>query len=127
MAQTEMDSATVRADYDVWAATYDSVNNPTRDLDAVVLRTQPLPLSGARIIEIGCGTGKNTGWLAEHAQHFVAIDFSELMLEHARRRVTSDRVRFVRHDILDPWPVPDGSADLVVSNLVLEHIPDLRL
>lgn len=55
----------------------------------------------------------------------IAFDFSERMLDQARRRVTSDRVRFLCHDASERWPIPDRSADLVLDSLVLEHIADL--
>ena len=47
------------------------------------------------------------------------------MLDVARRRVRSERVRFVEHDITRPWPVEPASIDVVVGNLVLEHVRDL--
>jgi len=115
----------VKVAYDIWAQTYDDCENPTRDLDAVVLRAQQFKLAGARVIEIGCGTEKNTIWLAEQAAEVVAFDFSEKMLQMARKRVRSERVRFDVHDIREPWPVPDQFADFVICNLVLEHIEDI--
>jgi malonyl-CoA O-methyltransferase len=75
---------------------------------------------------VGCGTGKNTIFLAEHARHVVAMDFSAEMLERARARVNAAHVDYRRHDIRQPWPLRAASADLVVGNLVLEHVDDLR-
>ena len=63
--------------YDRWAATYDADKNATRDLDAIVVRKAPLALEGREVLELGCGTGKNTSYLAEHAARVVAMDFSE--------------------------------------------------
>jgi len=114
----------VKAAYDAWAASYDTDRNLTPFATAV-LRKQPFQLSGASVVEMGCGTGANTVWLAEQAQGVIAFDFSDRMLEQARRRVTSDRVRFLQHDVSDPWPIPDQSADLVLDSLVLEHVADL--
>lgn len=44
--------------------------------------------SGDRLLEVGCGTGQITGWLAEavHPAEVVAIDFSEAMLQRARAK-----------------------------------------
>jgi ubiquinone/menaquinone biosynthesis C-methylase UbiE len=55
------------------------------------------------------------------------MDFSAGMLAKAEARVASlptgsAPVRFVRHDVRDPWPVEDASVDLVVVMLVLEHV-----
>ncbi|MEZ4587954.1 MAG: class I SAM-dependent methyltransferase [Gemmatimonadales bacterium] len=111
--------------YDRWSAQYDSDRNPTRDLDARVLRDTPLPLDGARVVELGAGTGKNSVWLAERAAQVIALDLSPGMQRVARERSGSLPVRQVRHDVRAGWPIRTGTADLVVSNLVLEHVEDL--
>jgi len=111
--------------YDRWAAQYDRDRNATRDLDAEVVRRTPLRVEGRRVLELGCGTGKNSVWLAERARELVALDFSAGMLEVARGRVRAPNVRFVEHDIRAPWPIATGEADVVVGNLVLEHVEDL--
>lgn len=116
----------VEAAYDRWAEVYDSNANATRDLDAVVLRAQRLDLAGADVLEVGCGTGKNTGWLAAEARSVVAMDLSEGMLSRGRERVRTSRVRFVRADLRAAWPVADGGFDVVVADLVLEHLEHLR-
>lgn len=111
--------------YDTWAATYDDDLNATRDLDAAVVRQVPLAVSGADVVELGCGTGKNTAWLAGRARSVVALDFSPGMLAKARARVPDAHVRFVEHDLRDAWPLSAESADVIVGNLVLEHLEQL--
>lgn len=111
--------------YDRWAATYDEDPNRTRELAGEVLRAQGLELTGRRVVEVGCGTGRNTAWLAARAASVVGLDVSEGMLARARAHVAAPGVRFVRHDIREPWPLADGSAELVVAMLVLEHVDAL--
>ena len=111
--------------YDLWAAHYDDDANVTRDLDALVIRRVPLDVAGHDVLEVGCGTGKNTIWLANAARHVIAMDFSLGMLEQARQRVSAANVSFVRHDVRRAWPVSDRTMHVVVANLVLEHIDDL--
>lgn len=111
--------------YDRWSRRYDDDHNATRDLDARVVRQSPLHLSGARVLELGCGTGKNSQWLATQARELVGLDFSPGMLDVARRRVPGAHVRFVERDITHPWPAEPASVDVVVGNLVLEHVRDL--
>src|SRR3954470_12458448 len=111
--------------YDRWSRQYDDDQNATRDLDALVLRQVSLHLAGARVLEVGCGTGKNSAWLVTQARELIALDFSPGMLDVARRRVPSSRARFVEHDITRPWPVESESVDVVVGNLVLEHVHEL--
>lgn len=114
-----------RAAYDAWAADYDNDENATRDLDAVLLRAAALPLRGTSVVEFGAGTGKNTVYLASEARRVTALDFSAGMLARARQRCPEPHVEFLEHDLRDPWPVASGEADLVVGNLVLEHLSDL--
>jgi len=51
---------------------------------------------GIDLLEVGCGTGQITGWLADQVApgRVVAVDFAEAMLECARRKVTTAEFRF---------------------------------
>jgi len=111
--------------YDRWAGCYDASPNITRDLDAEVLRRVPLDVAGRDVLELGCGTGKNTAWLGERARTVLGLDFSVEMLARSRRLVRAPHVRLVRHDIRRSWPARDASMDAVVGNLVLEHVREL--
>lgn len=116
----------IQSAYNEWSDIYDSNINRTRDLDAEVTR---LILTGRlfpSIVELGCGTGKNTEFLATLGESVLAFDFSEKMLAKARQKVTASHVRFAWADITQPWNCPADSVDLVTCNLVLEHIQDLN-
>jgi len=76
-------------------------------------------------LELGCGTGKNTGLLSKISESVLALDFSEGMIEQARQKPTSTKVEFRVADLTQVWPSQNNSYDLVVCNLVLEHIEDL--
>ncbi len=115
----------VAAAYDRWATEYDSDENRTRDLAAAQLRASGLHLAGRRVLEIGCGTGRNTVWLAEQARSVLGLDFSEGMLRQATARSLPPHVRFQRHDLREPWPLADDAVDVVVAMLVLEHVEHL--
>lgn len=112
--------------YNGWSSTYEAVANPTRDLAAAALRQRALDLPNRDVLEIGCGTGLNTRYLAGHARRVVALDFSTGMLEQARRNVEATNVRFVQQDIRLKWNVDDRAIDLIICTLVLEHIENLR-
>ena len=119
----------VEAAYTKWSETYDSDPNRTRDLDAIVTRQW---LGGRRfgaILEIGCGTGKNAEFLATIADRVTAVDFSPGMLGQAAAKAEAqgfaERVDFAIVDVAQPWPLADGQFDLIVCNLVLEHVANL--
>jgi ubiquinone/menaquinone biosynthesis C-methylase UbiE len=111
--------------YTDWSTTYDRDRNLTRDLDETITRETLMKLRCKEVIEIGCGTGKNTTLLAQIGQRVRALDFSEGMIEKARTKLSHDNVTFEVADITQPWPFGTQSVDLVVCNLVLEHIKDL--
>jgi len=117
---------TIQDAYTDWSATYDSDRNLTRDLDQRVARQQLAKLRCKSILELGCGTGKNTPLLASIGEHVLALDFSAGMIEKARAKVTSPNVIFEIADINQRWPSKDQSFHLIVCNLVLEHIEDLN-
>ena len=116
----------IAAAYNEWAETYDTNPNRTVELAGQVLRKVDLTVNGRTIVEIGCGTGRNTEWLATRASSITALDFSEEMLRRARARVTEPHVRFVQHDVRTKWPLADDSADVIIAMLVLEHVEYLK-
>ncbi len=109
--------------YNNWAETYDSVENKTRDLEANAIRSVLKDTQANRILEIGCGTGKNTAWLVKKCDQLIAVDFSKEMLQVAQQKIKNNKIIFAEADITKPWTF--GSADLITCSLVLEHIEDL--
>ena len=111
--------------YNNWSDMYDSNDNLTRDLDRQILREVLAGQHLDSILEIGCGTGKNTEFLAQIGTRVHALDFSEGMVEKAKEKVKSKNVRFEMADLTVRWPCEDSAYDLIVCSLVLEHIADL--
>ena len=111
--------------YNDWASQYDSNDNKTRDLEAKALGETLANIPFKTCLEIGCGTGKNTVWLIEKADHIAAVDLSEEMLAKAKEKISSDRVQFIQADITTAWTFRKSLYDLVSFSLVLEHIENL--
>ena len=109
-------------DYDAWAYQYDSNINPTRDLDKAITKKSLSNLNFSNVLELGCGSGKNTEWLITRANKLVGLDFSASMLNLARNKITSKKVTFINADLNEKWPVNNNSFDLITINLTLEHI-----
>ena len=108
--------------YNAWAYQYDNNINPTRDLDKTVIKESLSNLDFFKVLELGCGSGKNTEWLITKADKLVGLDFSKNMLDLARKKITSQKVSFINADINEKWPVNNNSFDLATINLTLEHI-----
>ena len=75
---------------------------------------------GARVLELGCGTGLILAQVAEIADKAVGIDLSEGMAQHARERGLDVRIGSVCD-----LPFDDDEFDLTYSFKVLPHIPDI--
>jgi malonyl-CoA O-methyltransferase len=111
--------------YNEWSGIYDSNENLTRDLDRKVTRETLAGRFFESVLELGCGTGKNTEFLVQIGANVHALDFSVGMVEKAKQKVKAGNVRFLMADLTKRWPCEDEAYDLVVCNLVLEHIEDL--
>ncbi|XID91306.1 class I SAM-dependent methyltransferase [Paenibacillaceae bacterium WGS1546] len=119
---------------------HDSIYRHEADMYHELIAKQPdlrsvveelAPVAGADIVDLGAGTGRLSAALAPGARSLVALDASEAML-----RIAADRLRQAG---LDNWsvrvadhrrlPLPDASADLVVSGwsvcyLTADSVPD---
>ena len=115
----------IKDSYNIWAESYDRMENKTRDLEKTAIRKTLMGYKFNDVIELGCGTGKNTQWLVKRAKHLIAVDFSEEMISKARNKIKSDKVNFLELDITKSWKIKNNSADLISCSLVLEHISDL--
>jgi malonyl-CoA O-methyltransferase len=115
----------VRGGYDRWAAIYDHDANPLPALEEPIVRRAIGEPRGLSVLDLGCGTGRHALWLAAGGATVTAVDFSEGMLEEARRKPGAEQIRFLCHDLHTSLPLGDGEFDLVVSGLVLEHLREL--
>lgn len=81
---------------------------------------------GARVIDLGCGTGANVVHLAERGFDATGTDFSSVALDKARARArtagVADRCRFVRADLTDPDVDLDGPYDLLIDFGALDDL-----
>lgn len=118
----------VQQAYNVWANNYDTVENKTRDLEARALRASVSAIENVEnsdVLEIGCGTGKNTEFLRTKAGRLIGADFSAAMLEKARAKITAENVEFRQLDLREDWGFPANRFDLLVCSLALEHFENL--
>jgi len=76
---------------------------------------------GARVLELGCGTGLILARIAEIAEEAVGIDLSEGMAQRARERGLDVCIGSVCD-----LPFEDDQFDLTYSFKVLAHIPDIE-
>ncbi len=86
---------------------------------------------GERVVDIGCGAGIDSLVAAKKVGsegRVIGVDMTEAMLDKARRSSNEagfNQVEF-RHGHIENLPVPDGWADVVISNGVLNLTPDKK-
>jgi len=83
-----------------------------------------LPTTWGRALDFGCGAGRLSQALAEHAEAVVGVDVSAPMLDTARELDRSGgRCTFLLNEAPDLRLLPDDGMDLVVTERVLQHLP----
>ncbi|MBA6153070.1 class I SAM-dependent DNA methyltransferase [Gelidibacter maritimus] len=112
--------------YNIWADQYDTNSNKTRDLDTKSTIETLNKFDFSKVIELGCGTGKNTTFLLKKADEIIGLDFSQEMLNKAKDKIKDERVEFRRADLTAEWNIENNYADLITCSLVLEHIEKLN-
>lgn len=77
------------------------------------------------VVDLGAGNGFLTLPLARTARRVVAVDLSRPMLDDLEARAISERQKNIDRVVADlaSLRLPDDSADLVVSNYALHHLP----
>ena len=95
----------------------DERSRPFFDLLALVR-----PWAGAKVVDLGCGTGELTRTLHRTvgASETLGIDSSEAMLAKSAAHA-GDGVSFARGDIAE---LGEGTWDVVYSNAALQWLPD---
>lgn len=116
---------TIRAGYDRWSAIYDHDANPLPPLEEPVVWSALGKVRGMNVLDLGCGTGRHSFWLASQGATVTALDFSPGMLEQAQRKSEAEKIKFMVHDLHQPLPLASEMFDVVVSGLVLEHLQKL--
>src|ERR1051326_6922424 len=84
---------------------------------------------GERVVDVGSGAGIDSliaARMVGSEGRVIGVDMTPAMLEKARRSASEGGLRQVgfREGLVERLPVPDGWADVVISNGVLNLMPD---
>jgi 2-polyprenyl-3-methyl-5-hydroxy-6-metoxy-1,4-benzoquinol methylase len=83
-------------------------------------------IAGKRVLDLGCGFGQFSRWLAgEGAASVLGIDLSEKMLERARAETGSAAISYKRGD-LEHIELEPLAYDLVVSSMALHYVANFH-
>ena len=89
-----------------------------RDLPAIANKY----ISGDRVLDYGCGTGRSSRLLSERGYEVAAVDVSKEMLRKAREVSDKEKYVYITSGVI---PAKDGEFDAVVSTLTFFEIPTL--
>ncbi|GAB4086009.1 class I SAM-dependent methyltransferase [Myceligenerans cantabricum] len=81
-------------------------------------------VDGARVLDVGCGNGRNGRWLAERGAHVVGVDLAAAVLDEVRPTLP-DRMAVHALDILRE-PLPGGPFDLIYDSGCFHHLAPHR-
>jgi len=120
-------------DYTVFSEDYSKLDgyNPDADLQlGCGLPTQYAMIQkGDTVVDLGSGAGNDcfiARALTGDEGRVIGLDFTEEMLAKARKNTASlgfSNVEFVKGEI-EKIPLPENTADVVVSNCVMNLVPD---
>lgn len=103
---------------------YDAVyQKPERQRDIAFLKQYlPQRFAGLSLLEIACGTGYWTQFIAPTSSRTLAIDIMPEALEYARRRPGTEHTQFV---VADAYALPPGLGRFQAAfvGLWLSHVP----
>lgn len=108
--------------YELWAGSYppEAHNALMRTEERAMLAWLPRSLSGTRLVDVGCGSGRYLLHGLRRGATCVGVDLSAAML----RRAASLSLPVVRGDLLR-LPIESGWADRAVCALTLGHTTSL--
>jgi SAM-dependent methyltransferase len=117
----------LRTTFDEDAERYDRARPryPAQMFDDLAAAAVP---PGARVLEIGCGTGQATIALAERGYRIVAVELGPDMAAVARRNLARFTAVEVITAAFEDWPLPDEPFDVVFSATAFHWIdPAIRV
>jgi SAM-dependent methyltransferase len=121
--QRHYQTVDVREGYRRWSGIYDE-GLAEGLLDIALLEGLSVEWRVARAVDLACGTGRIGAWLvARGTQRIAGVDLTPEMLAVARQRGVYERIEC---EDACATSLEGGSADLVVSVLAVEHMPDIE-
>lgn len=79
---------------------------------------------GSKVLELGCGVGRDAAFFAKNGHDVTATDLSDVVIERNKRMLGDLGIRFQALDMQARLPFEDSGFDLVFANLSLHYYTD---
>lgn len=121
------DQLAMQSYYSARAPEYDQIYlRPERQSDLTAIQSWlPPKFSDAKVLEVACGTGYWTQFIAPVAAHVLAIDVAPETLAIARSRISAQEVMFLTGDAY-ALPIDNGKFDVAFAGFWFSHVPKAR-
>lgn len=107
-----------------WAKRYDlMMSNDRKTYDNLIIKMKRALTRDMVVLELACGTGLLSVWLAGSVKTFEATDFSEEMIHQAKSKEKSPRLHFSVQDATC-LPYAPGTFDAVIISNALHIMPE---
>lgn len=133
---SKKDSALINNDYyhDLAQKWYTATDDPIALLRAEsrlrnpwiaeeILKCIPEQPADIKVLDVGCGGGFLSNYLAAEGFQVTGVDLSESSLEVARQKNVDGKARYILADAYK-LPFPDKSFDVITSTDFLEHVSE---
>lgn len=114
----------IRIFYDGYLDKLKTVNNRH---ERVFISFNKLIPTGIRVLDVGCGTGITSKYLAEGNRMVTAVDLSPKLIEYAKEHNNHGRIQYIVSDITTWFESKEEKYDAIVLVDVLEHILKKRM
>jgi SAM-dependent methyltransferase len=99
---------------------------PSGALEEALLRLGRARVPAGTAVDIGCGSGRNSLYLADCGYTVCSIDFVARMISRLQETIRGtereSRISAYCQSVTDPWPVPDHACDLAVDMFCFKHL-----
>ena len=117
--------------WDKFAHEYDKMMGETGDIPHQKLINPAIQqflgdISGKVILDAGCGNGYRVRRLSVSTKKVIGIDNSKELIKIAKRKGIPSTVSFKVADLTKALPFKDGYFDIILSNMVLHYLPNIK-
>lgn len=82
-------------------------------------------IGSERILDIGCGSGKQCYVLSNNAREVIGIDLQQFMIDHAKMYKNKENIKYICDDFINV-ELNENYFDIILSQNVMFHVKNKR-